>query len=345
MSTQLSDNIYTLNNIEHFYGNNKVLDIDSLTITRGKRIGIAGPNGSGKSTLLKLLAFVESPTKGSILLNGKQKFPFSSDTRSKMSLLPQSAFLLNRTVEENIAYGLKLRKQLKNIRTRIMDTMDSVGLNFHTFAKRKKYELSGGEARRVALAARLILEPEVLILDEPTAGIDVESAFKIQEVIIETSNLLNTTLIISSHDNEWLSDICEDQIFLFKGKQMGSEKKNVIFGPFEPVSQQIWQTVEDKKHRFKVPLPPSSNSIALIDPQNVHLFSEKPMQKANQTIISCYITRLFVTPFSPHIFVSMRMKQRSLLARVNRESFNLSPGQKIYAAYNIEDVKWYDCNS
>ncbi|KPA13010.1 ABC transporter ATP-binding protein [Candidatus Magnetomorum sp. HK-1] len=336
------ENIYTLKDIQHFYCNHKVLDIEKLTIPRGKRIGVAGPNGSGKSTLLKLLAFGESPTLGTIFLNGKPEYPFSSQVRFKVSLLPQSSYLLNRTVAENIAYGLELRKKSKNIYTRVMDALDNVGLNSQTFANRKNHELSGGEARRVALAARLILEPEVLILDEPTAGIDAESALRIQDAIIDTSNKLNTTLIISSHDHEWLSDICENQLFLFKGKQIGSEKKNIIFGPFEPVSPQRWQTIEDKKNRFYVPLPPSPDSIALIDPKDVHLFSEKPQDKTNQTIITCQITRLFVTSFSSHIFVSMRVGLRRLLARVSRDNFDLTPGQKVYAVYDIGVVKWHD---
>ncbi|MBF0449605.1 MAG: ABC transporter ATP-binding protein [Candidatus Magnetomorum sp.] len=342
MTPQSTDNIYELKHIQHFYGHNKALDISHLCIPRGRRFGVAGPNGSGKSTLLKLLAFCESPTKGTLLLNGKPAHMFSPSIRCKVSMLPQTSYLLNRTVAANIAYGLKLRHSTKNFNTLVMEALDSVGLNAHDFVYRRNHELSGGEARRVALAARLVLKPDVLVLDEPTAGIDAESTVRIQDSILDISKKLKTTLIISSHDHEWLSDICETQVFMFQGRPIGTEKKNIIFGPFEPVSAYKWQKIEDGQKRFIVPTPPSPHAIALIDPGDIHVFSEKPPLESDHIIIEGQITRLFVIPYCSAINLSIRLGQRHLLAQVKKENFKFFPGQRVYAVYKMGNVQWYD---
>ena len=109
------EHIFHLKEISHFYGDTKVLEIDDLKIEKGSITGLIGPNGSGKSTLLKLLAFAQQPTFGQIFYNGKQGFPFSPLVRSKVTLLTQKPYLLKRTVFDNIAYGLKIRKETEKL--------------------------------------------------------------------------------------------------------------------------------------------------------------------------------------------------------------------------------------
>ena len=113
--------IYHLKDIQHYYGNTKVLNIDTLTIEKGSITALIGPNGSGKSTLLKLLAFAQKPTRGEIFYNGQISLPFSPTVRSKVTLLTQKPYLLKRTIFENIVYGLKIRKDTKNLEARVKE--------------------------------------------------------------------------------------------------------------------------------------------------------------------------------------------------------------------------------
>jgi tungstate transport system ATP-binding protein len=110
--TQIS---YKLNQIRHYYGDKKVLDIDGLQIAKSSITGLTGPNGSGKSTLLKIMAFALKPSVGEVFFNGRKEFVLSPRVRSRVTLLTQKPYLLKRSVFENIAYGLKIRKDLGNL--------------------------------------------------------------------------------------------------------------------------------------------------------------------------------------------------------------------------------------
>lgn len=224
---------YELKGISHFYGKKKVLDIDRLVIPRGSITGLVGPNGSGKSTLLKLLAFAMRPTTGQVLFNGRPEQPFSQGIRSRVTLLTQKPYLLKRTVFENIAYGLRIRKDTLDLEERIQKALDSVGLAFDGFARRKWHELSGGEAQRVAMAARLILKPRVLLLDEPVASVDTESADRIRQASLKARENWGTTLIIASHDLAWLYDCSDTQVSIANGTIFATGKETVISGPYE----------------------------------------------------------------------------------------------------------------
>jgi tungstate transport system ATP-binding protein len=223
---------YRLEQVSHFYGGKQVLDINALEIARGSITGLMGPNGSGKSTLLKLLAFTMRPTSGCIRFNGRPEYPFSKNIRSSVTLVTQKPYLLKRTVFDNIAYGLKIRQDTRDLTQRIHDAMESVGLAFDRFASRQWHELSGGEAQRVALAARLILDPEVLLLDEPVASVDTRSAALIRTAALAARENRGTTLVIASHDLAWLFDCSDTQISISNGTLFATGREIIIPGPY-----------------------------------------------------------------------------------------------------------------
>ena len=149
-----------------------VLDVASLDIKRGETLAIVGPNGAGKSTLLLALAQLLPTTRGEILFNGKPLRQWDElEYRRKISFVFQSPLLLDMTVEQNIALGLKFRGISKE------ETHERVGrrikqLGIESLSKRRASQLSGGEAQRVSLARAFVLEPELLLLDEPFAALD-----------------------------------------------------------------------------------------------------------------------------------------------------------------------------
>jgi tungstate transport system ATP-binding protein len=168
--------IYQIEKLAHRYNGRPVLQLDAFSIEKAAILGLVGPNGSGKSTLLKLLAFVDRPSRGQVRFKDKPEVPFSDGVRFQVTLLTQEPYLLKRSVFDNVAYGLRIRNGRKDFRPHVAEALSMVGLDPDTFMHRPWNELSGGEAQRVALAARLALRPEVLLLDEPTASVDGASA-------------------------------------------------------------------------------------------------------------------------------------------------------------------------
>ncbi|SMF06114.1 ABC transporter ATP-binding protein [Desulfovibrio gilichinskyi] len=209
----MSDILYKLSNITQSYSGKIVLELDSFTIPKGAIIGLAGHNGSGKSTLMRILAFLESPSSGEIIFDDKKIETLETSLRREVTLLTQEPYLLKRTVAGNVAYGLELRGA-KNIDNKVRESLNLVGLEPDSFMPRQWFELSGGEAQRVALAARLALNPKVLLLDEPTASLDRESTLLIHDAAVKVREKCGTTLVIVSHDYLWLDDV-SDTIFTF----------------------------------------------------------------------------------------------------------------------------------
>ncbi len=209
--------IFRLEGVSQAYGGRTVLAIDSLEIAGQSIIGLVGPNGSGKSTLLRILAFLEAPAQGRLFFEGKSISSRQHSMRHRVTLLSQEPYLLKRSVEANVAYGLKVRGE-KDLKNKVAEVLRMVDLAPEGFAGRSWHELSAGESQRVALATRLILRPKVLLLDEPTTSLDVESTKRIKEASLTARKEWGTTLVIASHDMAWLDAICDDILVLANGR-------------------------------------------------------------------------------------------------------------------------------
>jgi tungstate transport system ATP-binding protein len=193
--------LYRLRSVTKRYGRNIAVDIDLLTIDAGRLYTLTGANGAGKSTLLGILAFLTPPTTGEIFYAG-ERIDWKSDIvrrrRRKVTLLHQSPYLFGGTVFRNVAYGLKARGIAGDGTLRAVDrALETVGLE--GFGARDARELSGGEAQRVAMARALAMDPEVLLLDEPLANIDRETAILLETVIASLPSR-GTTVVMTTHD-------------------------------------------------------------------------------------------------------------------------------------------------
>jgi len=154
------------------YGGRLVVDVDEIGVEEGEILAVLGPNGAGKSTLFRLLLLLEAPDEGRILLDGREVRRGDRDAARRIAGVFQRPFLFDGTVEENVAYGLRIRGLPAAERERrVSDTLATLGLN--ALARAPVQTLSGGEAQRVALARAVVLRPELLLLDEPTANLDV----------------------------------------------------------------------------------------------------------------------------------------------------------------------------
>ncbi|WP_320174695.1 ABC transporter ATP-binding protein [Maridesulfovibrio sp.] len=210
--------LFRLENICQRYNGRQVLSLEKFSVGEGAIVGLAGHNGSGKSTLMRMLAFLESPESGKIFYDGSQVDEPDLSLRREVTMLTQEPYLLKRSVEANVSYGLELRGE-RNIHDRVCDSMIQVGLDPDKFLHRNWFELSGGEAQRVALAARLVLNPRVLLLDEPTASLDFESTQLIHKASVSAREEQGTTLVIVSHDHLWLEEV-SDTIYRLENGQL-----------------------------------------------------------------------------------------------------------------------------
>ncbi|SHN54585.1 energy-coupling factor ABC transporter ATP-binding protein [Desulfovibrio litoralis] len=216
-------NLYLLDKIKRIRNSETTLNLDLLTIKAQSIIGIAGHNGSGKSTLMRILAFLDLPDSGSLYFKGQEvtKETILWKLRRQVTLLTQETYLLKRSVSKNLEYGLKIRgTKLSSdaIYEAKCQALEAVGMNPDIYLKRSWQELSGGETQRVALATRLILKPEVLLLDEPTASLDEKSTKLICKAALNSRETDNTTIIIVSHDLNWLKEVSDSVIYLKQGK-------------------------------------------------------------------------------------------------------------------------------
>jgi cobalt/nickel transport system ATP-binding protein len=201
----------------------------SLQITRGERIALLGPNGSGKSTLILLIAGLLTPNSGDItVFNEKTTSKTFQKTRSRIGIVFQDPDdqLFTPSVIEDIEYGPKnLKLQDQDIKTQSTYILEK--MNITHLKHRPPHRLSFGEKKKVTLATALILKPELLILDEPTANLDLTSRRK----LIDTLNELNkngTTIIISTHDTEAIPELADRIIIINNGLKLNEGKTNEI---------------------------------------------------------------------------------------------------------------------
>jgi tungstate transport system ATP-binding protein len=337
---------YKLNQLQHYYADKRVLDIDGLQIQKGSITGLTGPNGSGKSTLLKIMAFALKPTAGEVWFNGRQELPLSPRVRSRVTLLTQKPYLLKRSVFDNVAYGLKIRRDRDNLDNRINEALASVGLNYDEFAHRQWHQLSGGEAQRVAMAARLILKPEVLLLDEPVASVDTRSAGQIRRASLAARRDWGCTLVIASHDLPWLYECSDTQISIANGRLFSTGKEHIIAPPYD-LSQKKgpvkWIGIEGKGERILLPPREKTDGFAVIQQEKLRICLEKEKKSGWDNQITGEITSMLMEKNSHHIMTTLQAKDFSLNISFSPDqatALKLLPGKRLILMFHSRDIEW-----
>jgi len=202
------------------YSGKRVLRDVNFRVQDEEIFAIIGPNGAGKTTLLRLLNLLDEPSSGTISFD-RAVVDYSVKSRlalrRRMSMVFQQTILFNMSVFDNVAYGLKIRGENgRSIDRKVKEVLELVQLS--GFEHKNALSLSGGEAQRVALAQALVVEPELLLLDEPTANLDPKNIFIIEKVLSWVNRERKTTMVMATHNMFQAETLAKKVGFLLDGK-------------------------------------------------------------------------------------------------------------------------------
>lgn len=346
--------------LTHRYGEREVLQNLDLSIGRGEVFAVIGPTGAGKTTLLRILDLLEVPGAGEIYFDGK-RIPRAGrqrlEIRRRMSFIHQKPQVFNLSVYDNIACGLKWRREERNkIAQKVDRILEMVGLEGHQ--NRNARTLSGGEAQRVALARSLVLEPEVLLLDEPTANLDPVSTDKIEQLISYVARQHNTTMIMATHDMSQGQQLANRIGVLLEGRlvQAGNATdifhspqnrevanfvgmENIIEGVVTTNNQGMVTINIDGSAIQAVSSYPSGKEVyACIRPEDITLlmadsFQQTAVRSSARNAFRGKVSR--VTTLGPLSRVEMDCGFRlvALVTRISAEELDLQVGSEVYATF------------
>ncbi|XGV96882.1 MAG: sulfate/molybdate ABC transporter ATP-binding protein [Leptolyngbya sp. BL-A-14] len=213
----------TVDNVSKQFGSFKAVDEVSVEIKTGSLVALLGPSGSGKSTLLRLIAGLEKPDSGKILLTGRDATNASVQDRQVGFVFQHYALFKHLTIRQNIGFGLEIAKWKKNrIADRVNELLNLVQL--HGLGDRYPSQLSGGQRQRVALARALAIEPNVLLLDEPFGALDAKVRKDLRSWLRNLHDKVNVTTVFVTHDQEEAMEVSDELVVMNHGKveQVGS---------------------------------------------------------------------------------------------------------------------------
>jgi sulfate transport system ATP-binding protein len=213
------------------FGDFVALEDVSLEVPDGSLTALLGPSGSGKSTLLRIIAGLEEPSAGSVIIGGQDVTNVPPQKREIGFVFQHYAAFKHMSVRENVAFGLKIRKQPKDkVRSRVDELLEIVGLT--GWADRYPGQLSGGQRQRMALARALAVEPAVLLLDEPFGALDANVRQELREWLRRLHDEVHVTTVIVTHDQEEAMAISDRIVVLDHGRvQQAGEPREVYEQP------------------------------------------------------------------------------------------------------------------
>ncbi len=262
----MHDNLVRITNLSFMRGNRQIFDNVNMEVQRGKITAIMGPSGSGKTTLLRLIGAQLEPEQGEIHVNGDNIHRLSRKdlylARRKMGLLFQSSALFTHlSVFENVAFPLREHTNIKEemLRDIVLMKLEAVGLRGASLLMPD--ELSGGMARRVALARTIALDPELMMYDEPFTGQDPISMGVLVRLIKRLNQLLHTTTIIVSHDVEETCSIANYIYLIASGCLIGQGTPSELKNSTDPRVKQFMHGEADGAVPFHYPARPYTEEL------------------------------------------------------------------------------------
>jgi molybdopterin-binding protein len=237
----MTDALVSVEGLRQVYDGRQVLSVDKLKLLEGEILAIVGPNGSGKSTLLRLINLLEKPTAGDIVYwTGKRLSDLDRGERRElalqMAMIFQEPLLFKRSVKANVAYGLAMRRTPKEGRDgKVREMLDR--LNLAELADRDAMTLSGGEAQKVTLGRAMVLEPRLLLMDEPLSSLDVLARKTLREDISRLVREMGVTAAYVTHDYTEVLEIADRLAVILDGELQQVGRPSEVFG--RPASEKV----------------------------------------------------------------------------------------------------------
>jgi sulfate transport system ATP-binding protein len=266
-----------INAISKRFGDFTALEDVTLEVPEGSLTALLGPSGSGKSTLLRIIAGLEGPDTGSILIDGDDVTDARPQDRCIGFVFQHYAPFAHMSVRENVAFGLRIRKKPKaEIRKRVDELLALVGLT--TWSDRRPDQLSGGQRQRMALARALAVEPQVLLLDEPFGALDATVRAELRQWLRRLHDEQGVTTVLVTHDQEEAMEVADRIAVMHEGKieQVGAPVEvydapanDFVMGFLGPVSTLGGKLV--RPHDVTVSLTPREGALEAMVSRVVHL--------------------------------------------------------------------------
>jgi ABC-2 type transport system ATP-binding protein len=236
------------------YKGKKAVDEINIYLDEGESVGLLGPNGAGKSTTISMISSLLKPTSGEVKLNGKSTIKNPSEIRKVLGVVPQEIALYEElSAYENLKFFGEIYKVKKDVlEQRIQNVLHMVGLQERQKERVKTF--SGGMKRRVNIAAALLHDPKVLILDEPTVGIDPQSRNHILETVRKLNEEKGTTVLYTSHYMEEVEQLCKRVYIMDHGKVVASGSKSEllsILSSEDTIQVQLSETSNEIMEKIK----------------------------------------------------------------------------------------------
>jgi phospholipid/cholesterol/gamma-HCH transport system ATP-binding protein len=233
------------------YNGRRVLDGVNLDIARGETMVLLGGSGSGKSTLLRQIIGLEHPQSGTVLVNGVD---LASTTPKELKKVRRSigvafqdgALFNSMSVEDNVALSLREHTRLAESTIRLMTWMNLAVVGLAEFGKLSPQALSGGMKKRAAVARALSLDPEILVFDEPSAGLDPIVAAELDELILGLKRAFNMTVVVVTHEMASAFRIADRMAMLYKGSLIAVGTKEELQSSSDPRLRQFFDRVPDR---------------------------------------------------------------------------------------------------
>ena len=266
-----------INAITKHFGDFTALDDVSLQVPEGSLTALLGPSGSGKSTLLRIIAGLETPDSGTVMIDGKDVSYVIPQKRGIGFVFQHYAAFTHMSVRENVAFGLRIRKRPKaEIRERVDELLALVGLT--KWAEQRPSQLSGGQRQRMALARALAVEPNVLLLDEPFGALDATVRAELRAWLRRLHDEQHVTTVLVTHDQEEAMEISDRIAVMSSGtiEQVGNPREiydrpanDFVMGFVGPVSRLGGTLV--RPHDVTIALEPGDSRIEAMVKRVVHL--------------------------------------------------------------------------
>ena len=321
--------------IRHCYDDREVLSISHLSFEKGKIYALVGPNGAGKTTLMLILSLLLRPTSGTVSFHGVEITEGNRRRHQRgISMLFQDPILFHTTVARNVGYGLRIRHIGEREReTRIKECLEMVGLA--GFGERKTGELSGGEAKRVAVARALAIRPELLLLDELTANVDESNAQILESIVRSLSKETKTTIAFSTHDRNQAYRLADEIVTLLDGKVAPFTLENIFRGKIVHDAEGTW--FDTGRVRIFLPIHKEAKAV-YIDPKHI-VISLTPFDSSARNRLEGRIDTIATNGDWVRLQVSAQEPLQVLITQKSFFELGLNIGKQVYLTFKSSAVQ------